>query len=113
MYNFDEDNEDYNLVMNFWYKNYMLYQNCGIDSEVIGEYNGYTIYEKVGETEEGDELKKRLHATLEGSTPLTIEEMKEKIINYEKGLKPMFKKDETGKSTFEKILEDEKDEEEF
>lgn len=84
-YDFDKDNEDYNLVQKFWYKNYMLYQNCGIDSEYVGEYNGITLFEKIGK--ENEEMREVLHATLEGSRALSIEEMKEKIINYEKNIK--------------------------
>lgn len=81
-YNFNEDNEDYNLVQQFWYKDKMIYQNCGIDSEMVGEYNGYTIYQKIGEKNE--DIKEVLHATLSESRALTIEEMKQIIIDYEK-----------------------------
>lgn len=98
-YNFYEDNEDYDLVQKFRYKDKTLYQNCGINSEMVGEYNGYSIWQ----SNDKGEYNEVLHATLEGKEPLSIEEMKQKIIAYEK-IKNIaleqIEKDEEGEEDF-------------
>ena len=94
-----EKDKEFNYIQKFWYKDKMLYQNCGIDTEMVGEYNGYSIWQQ----KDNENYEEVLHAQLQGSKPLTIKEMKEKIILYEK----------LDKDIFNKIAEDEEDEEDF
>ena len=92
--------EDFNYIQKYWYKDKAIYQNCGIDSDMVGEYNGFSIFQQIGDS---DDYKEVLHATLTGCKPMTIEEMKQKIINYEK----------LNKEVFSQIADDEENEEDF